>query len=194
MLAKTFSCMMIISFISAIFSGNMNRMAGEFAVSLSDSVSLCISLLGMMCFWSGLMNVLKEAGVLKKLSYLIRPLIKLVYGKKYSAGERLENLSASFAANFLGLGNAALPLGINVVKSFEKNNKNSYASDSTVMFAVLNTVPFQLVPSTLIALRSKYGCENPYDVVPLIWLCSLIITAFAVLVCKIMAIVWRDKT
>ena len=192
MLSKTFSCMMIISFISALLTGNMGKMAGQFAVSLSDTVSLCLTLLGMMCFWSGLMNVLKEAGVLKKLSCLIKPLIKLIYGKNHDVDENLENLSASFAANFLGLGNAALPLGINAVKSFEKNNKSISASDSSIMFAVLNTVPFQLFPSTLIALRSKHGSVNPYDVVPYIWLCSVIITLFATLLCRFLSKIWRD--
>ncbi|MBQ7399522.1 MAG: spore maturation protein [Clostridia bacterium] len=193
MLAKTFSVMMIVSFLSALMTGNAHRMSGEFATSLSDGVTLCLSLLGMMCFWSGLMNVLRNSGVLEKLSSFLKPLMKLIYGKHALDEKNAENLSASFAANFLGLGNAALPLGINAVRDFEKNNKSGKARDSTIMFAVLNTVPFQLLPSTLIAMRAGYGSENPFDVVPYIWICSVIICTFAVVVCKVMARLWRDK-
>ena len=191
MLSKTFSCMMIISFISALLTGNMGKMAGQFAVSLSDTVSLCLTLLGMMCFWSGLMNVLKDAGAVRKLSLFLKPLLRLIYGKKANTGDNLENLSASVSANFFGLGNAALPLGIAAVKGFERNNQNKTATDESIMFAVLNTVPFQLIPSTLIALRSKYGSINPYDVVPYIWVSSFIITVFAIIVCKTFSFFWR---
>lgn len=184
MLSVTFSVMIIFSFVSALFTGNFQQMSVGFSESLVDAVELCISLLGMMCFWSGLMNVLKDAGVINKLSRLLKPLIKLVYGKKALDEETLDNLSASVGANFLGLGNAALPLGIRTVKAFEKNNKSTIASNETIMFSVLNTVPFQLMPSTLIALRTKHGSVNPFDVVPYIWICSFIITVFAVFVCK----------
>ena len=105
--------------------------------------------------------------------------------------DTVDNLSASISANFLGLGNAALPLGIKAVKGLEKNNLSGSASDAAVLFAVLNTVPFQLIPSTLIALRTKYGSVNPYDVVPYIWICSVLITVFAVIVCKCFSKVWR---
>ena len=191
MLSKTFFAMISISFVSAVFTGNVEQMAASFAVSLSDAVSLCISLLGMMCFWSGLMNVLKDAGAVRKLSLFLKPLLRLIYGKKANTGDNLENLSASVSANFFGLGNAALPLGIAAVKGFERNNQNKTATDESIMFAVLNTVPFQLIPSTLIALRSKYGSTNPYDVVPYIWVSSLIITVFAIIVCKIFSFFWR---
>ncbi len=193
MLAKTFSFMIIFSFVSALLTGNLEHMGAGFASSLSDAVSLCISLLGMMCFWSGLMNVLENSGAIKRLSKILRPLLKLIYGKSANDRENLDNLSCSVSANFLGLGNAALPLGIKAVKGFEKHNKSGSATDSTIMFAVLNTVPFQLIPSTLIALRTKHGSQNPFDVVPYIWICSVLITVFAVVVCKLMSKLWRRK-
>lgn len=191
MLSATFSVMIIFSFVCALFTGNLENMSVGFSASLADAVELCISLLGMMCFWSGLMNVFKQAGVIKKLSLVLKPLMKAIYGSKALDGENLDNLCTSVSANFLGLGNAALPLGINAVKGLEKNNKKGVAGDGTIMFAVLNTVPFQLIPSTLIALRTKHGSVNPFDVVPYIWICSLIITCFAVFVCKLFSKITR---
>ncbi len=193
MLVKTFSFMTIISLVSAVLTDNVDRMSLEFADSISRAVSLCISLLGMMSFWSGVINVLNAAGAIKFVSKILKPFMKFVYGRRCTDSKTLDYLSASVAANFLGLGNAALPLGINAVKSIQTNSKmKDKASDESIMFAVLNTVPFQLIPSTLIALRSKYGCINPYDVVPYIWLSSAIITVFAILICKLMSMLWRN--
>lgn len=192
MLAKTFSFMIILSFVCAILTGNVENMSAEFSVSISDAVTLCMTLAGMMCFWSGFMNVLKDAGILKYLSKLLKPIMKLVYGKNIDS-ESIDNLSASFSANFLGLGNAALPLGVRAINSLEKGNNTGIATDSSIMFAVLNTVPFQLIPATLIALRSKYNSTNPFDVVPAIWLCSLLINLFAIIVCKLFGRIWRGR-
>lgn len=191
MLSKTFACMIIISFVSAVSTGNLENVSSEFARSLSDAVTLCVSLLGMMCFWSGFMNVLRDSGVLKFVTRFLKPVIRLIFGKYASENENLENLSASVSANFLGLGNAALPFGIKAVKGLEKNNNSSKASDAAILFAVLNTVPFQLIPSTLIAMRTNYGSQNPFDVVPYIWLCSALITVFAIMICKIFSYLWR---
>lgn len=184
MLSKTFSFMILFSFVCALLNGRIEDVSIGFSESLMQAVELCISLLGMMCFWSGIMNVFKDAGIIKKMSRLMKPLMRLIYGKAALDGDNLDNLCASFAANFLGLGNAALPLGIKAVKGLEKNNGRGIASDDAIMFSVLNTVPFQLIPSTLIALRTKHGSVNPFDVVPYIWICSVVISVFAVLVCK----------
>ena len=191
MLAKTFSIMIIVSVICSVFTGKIEFLANEVTSSFGNAVSLCINLLGMMCFWSGVMNVLRDAGAVGILSRIFKPFLGLVYGRKFLDKETSENLSLSMSANFLGLGNASLPLGIRAVKGLQKNM--FAATDSAIMFAVLNTVPFQLLPSTLIAMRSGYGCENPFDVVPYIWICCVIINVFAVVVCKVFGILWREK-
>lgn len=191
MLFKTFSVMIVVSFVSAVITGRIENVGVEFARSMSDAVSLCITLLGMMSFWSGFMSVLKANGSVKMLSFILKPILKIIYGKNTLNDNDFDNLSASVSANFLGLGNAALPLGIKAVRGFENGNSDGIASDSTIMFTVLNTVPFQLIPSTLIAMRTMYGSANPFDVIPYIWLCSVLINVFAVLVCKIFALLWR---
>jgi len=184
MLGKTFSVIMILSFITSIVNGTTKRLSFELIEALPEGVNLCISILGMMCFWCGIMNVLKCAGVLETLAKFLKKPMRFIYGSNRLTDNDLQNISASFAADFLGLGNAALPFGIAAMKSLNKNNKDR-ASDEAIMHAVINTVPIQLVPATLIALRQQHGSVNPFDVVPYIWLCSVIITAFAVVVCKV---------
>ncbi len=177
---------MLLSFVTAIFTGNVQRLSFEMLEAISGAVTLCISLLGMMCFWNGIMNVFKECGILNKMSKIVDKPLDWIFGKNNLTSNDKQNLSASFAADFLGLGNAALPFGIAAMKGLSKGKTES-ASDSAIMHAVLNTVPIQLVPATLIALRSRHGSVNPFDVIPAIWICSVIITVFAVVVCKMLA-------
>ena len=191
MLSTTFSVIMLLSFITAMLTGNTQRLSVELLKALSDSVTLCVSLLGMMCFWSGIMSVLAKGGVLNVLGKIIQKPLSLIFAKNTLTSDDKQNLSASFAADFLGLGNAALPFGIAAMKGLSKGK--SYATDNAIMHAVLNTVPIQLVPSTLIALRSKHGSLNPFDIIPYIWICSVVITIFAVITCKVFARLWKKE-
>ena len=191
MLSKVFSVIMLLSFITAIFTGNIQRMSSELIASFDDGVKLCSSLLGMMCFWNGIMNVLGNAGFLSIIGKLIEKPLLIIFNKKDLTSKDINNLSISFAADFLGLGNAALPFGIAAMKSLNKGKE--YATDNAIMHAVLNTVPIQLIPSTLIALRSNNGSKDPFDVIPYIWLCSLIITVFAVITCKTLSKLWGKE-
>ena len=137
------------------------------------------------------MNVLSKSGFLDILCKTIEKPLYLIFKRNSLTKEDKQNLSASFAADFLGLGNAALPFGIAAMKGLCKNK--SYATDNAIMHAVLNTVPIQLIPSTLIALRSSCGSTNPFDVIPFIWLCSVVITIFAIFTCKIFALIWKKE-
>jgi spore maturation protein A len=137
------------------------------------------------------MNVLGNAGFLSIIGKLIEKPLFLIFNKNELTSKDKNNLSVSFAADFLGLGNAALPFGIAAMKSLNKGKE--YATDNAIMHAVLNTVPIQLIPSTLIALRSNNGSKDPFDVIPYIWLCSLIITVFAVITCTTLSKLWGKE-
>lgn len=169
-----------------MLTGNTEKMSYDVLKSLTEGVEMCFSLLGMMSFWSGIMNVFRCGGVLEKMSFFMNKPIKMIFGRNNVTQKDVENLSASFAADFLGLGNAALPFGIEAMKSLNGENRE-YAEDGAIMHAVLNTVPIQLLPTTLISLRSRHGSVNQLDVVPMIWFCSIVITAFAVAICRIFA-------
>lgn len=193
MLGTVYSVMIVFSFVCATLTGNLDKMSNEFLKSLYNAVEFCIKLSGIMCFWSGFMNVLKCSGALEKLSKMLKPLLYLIYGEKIKEKDAAQNISCSIAANMLGLGNAALPFGISAVKSLEKNNKSSSASDETIMFCVLNTVPFQLIPATLVAMRQSRGSVDAFDVVPVIWLCLVLNNVFAVFLCKLLSKITRRK-
>ncbi len=184
MLGKVFSVLVITSFIFGAANGRMSEIGLSLISASSDAVTLCISLTGTMCFWNGMMRVLDKAGATAFFSKITKPLFRVIYSK-----EALENslsfISASFAANFLGLGSAALPLGINTMKSLSKNKNRIQSVCDMATFATLSTVPLQLTPSTLIALRHAHGSANPFAIIVPVWVCSLITVAFTILLCRV---------
>lgn len=193
MLATVYCVMVVFSCVSAVMTNNIEKLSTEFLSSLVNAIQFCIKISGMMCFWSGYMNVLKECGALDKLSAFFRPLLVFVYGEKIKHKDVLQKMSASIAANVLGLGNAALPFGISTVMSLEENNSKDCATHETIMFCVLNTVPFQLIPATLVAMRQSYGSSNAFDVVPLVWMCLVANNILAIVLCKIFEFFSRRK-
>ncbi len=184
MIGKVFSVLVISSFIFACATGKLTQTGLSLISGSSDAVTLCISLTGTMCFWSGIMRVLDKAGATKFFAKLTKPLFKLIYSK-----EALENslsfISASFAANFLGLGSAALPLGIQTMKSLSQNKNKLCSQSDMATFAVLSTVPIQLIPSTLIALRHAHGSDNPFKIIVPVWICSVITYTFTIILCRV---------
>ena len=115
---------------------------------------------------------------------ITKPLFKLIYSE-YAIENSLPVISTSFAANFLGLGSAALPLGIQTIKSLYTNKNKTVAICDCATFAALSTVPFQLIPATLIALRSAHGSTEPFSIIIPIWICSAATIIFTVSICRI---------
>ena len=183
---KIFGIMVVLAIISALISGNMAEISNAALSGAKDAVTLSISLLGAISLWSGILSVLDKAGVTSFISKISRPILK----KIYSNTQNFDNISLNFSANLLGLGNAALPLGIKAAKDINFKMKTS-ANDDLIMFSVLNTTPLQLFPTTLIALRSSYGSQNPFDVIMPIWICSVATTVFAIIVCKSFAKIFK---
>lgn len=196
MLGKVFAVLVISSFLFAGFSGNMAEVCTAAIDGANEAVTLSISLLGVMCLWSGVIRTLDKAGLTRVLSKAASGLLKLIYPKVYKNTEAINNIAADYSANLLGLGNAALPIGIRAMNSLKKNGlpQPDTANDDMIMFAVLNTAPFQLMSTTLIALRSTYGSANPFEIILPIWICSAGTTVFGVILCKTFAKLSAKKT
>ena len=186
MVGKIFGITVVLSVIFALISGNMAEVSNAALAGAKDAVTLSISLLGAISLWSGILSVLDKAGVTDFISKISRPIMKKIYKNT----ENFDNISLNFSANLLGLGNAALPLGLKAVKDINFKMQKT-ASDDLIMFSVLNTTPLQLFPTTLIALRSSYGSQNPFDIILPIWICSVATTVFAIIICKSFAKVFK---
>lgn len=187
MISKVFAAFVTISFVFSAFSGRMSQLCSAIVTGANDAVSLTVSLVGMMCLWSGIIRVLDGAGATKLISKLIRPLLRFAYPETYSRNCGVDEISANFAANLLGLGNAALPLGLSAMEKLAGAKECQRVSADMMTFAVLSTTPIQLLPTTLIILRQGAGSSSPYEIILPILVCSLATTVFAVVLCRLCA-------
>ena len=169
----------IISFVYAIFSGNVESVNNSIFESASDAVELSITFLGTICLWNGIMEIAKQTSLIKKLNNFLSPIMKFLFPDVQKNDTVHEEISMNIIANILGLGNAATPLGLKAMKSLQKqNSKKDTLSNSMAMFIILNTASLQLIPTTVIAIRSSLGSSNPTQIIFPIW-CATIVAAIA---------------
>lgn len=162
----------IISIIYAIFSGNIEKLNNNIFESTESAVKLTLTLLGTTCFWSGIMEVASKTRVIEYLSKILRPLIKRLFSGLN--GKSSENIIMNIIANILGLGNAATPLGLKAMNELQKqNDSKEELSDNMMMLIVLNTASLQIIPTTIIALRSSLGSENPTKIIFPVWISTI---------------------
>lgn len=195
MLGKIFGVLAILSAITAIFTGNMSEVGIAAINGAGEAVKLTLALAGIMCLWSGVMGVAKKAGLIEKLSAAMLPLLRLLFPDAYRAKKSgnadadaaLGSMSLNMGANMLGLSNASTPIAITAMQKLKTlNNDDNTASKDMVMFAVFNCASIQIIPTTLIALRSAAGSANPFEILAPVWICSFITAVMAVILVKLL--------
>jgi spore maturation protein A len=175
-------------YMTAIFTGRVEAVTQAAFDSAKYAVELCFSLIGIYALWLGLMRVADKAGLVKAFSSRIAPVMKLLFPGIPVKSPAMGAMTMNIIANMLGLGNAATPLGINAMKELQALNRDkSTATDAMCMFLVINTCSVQLIPSTVVALRSVSGSANPTEVISttlIATLCSAVTGITAALVMK----------
>lgn len=174
----------IISVIYAFFSGNIENVSNGIFTSLEDVINLSMTLLGTMCLWNGIMEIAKNTSFVDKLCKMLNPLINFLFPKLKNKNARAE-ISMNMVANFLGLGNAATPLGLKAMKTLqEENEKKDTLSDYMVMFIVLNTASLQLIPTNVIAIRNSLGSSSPSGIIFPVWIATIIAAIVGIMATK----------
>jgi len=190
MLGKVFGTLCLVACLFGFLTGNGDALGSAVLDGAKGAVDLTFSLAGMMCFWCGVMHVLTEAGIMRRLSHLLRPLLRLLFPQAAKSGEGLEEISANLSANLLGIGNAATPLALAAMEKLQRHNpKRDTASEEQITLAVLNTAGLTLIPANLLALRRAAGSPRPYAVLLPVWITSLCCSVMAILLCSIPRIV-----
>lgn len=184
MALKVSGILMAISFLSAALGGRMEAVSEAALAGCGKAVTLTLSLLGLMCLWGGIMGVARESGLLDRLAKLLSPLLRLVFPDAYRSGKGIREIAAAIVANVLGVGNAATPLAVSAMEALAEGHEGETASDDMVTFTVLGTAFPAFVPTTVIALRAAAGSRNPFDVLPAVWICSVSLSVFAVLLAR----------
>lgn len=164
----------IISIIFAVLSGNIKELNNSIFESTNTAVNLCITLVGAMCLWNGIMQIANKTTFIKKITKLLSPLMKLLFPKIMKDDEVYQEISMNIVANVLGLGNAATPLGIKAMKSMqEKNIDKKVLTNEMATFIVLNTASIQIIPTTVIAIRNSLGSTNPTAIIVPVWVATI---------------------
>ena len=169
-------CMVGVSVLFGLLGGTLEAVSAAALSGAGSAVTLCLSMAGVICLWTGVMEVMERSGLAGKLARLFRPLLRRLLPRASREEETLSAVSANVSANLLGLGNAATPLGLKAAARMAKNS-GGVASDELCLLVVLNTASIQLIPATVASLRAAAGCETPFDILPAVWLTSLLALA-----------------
>lgn len=190
-MALIWTGMVIISLICALITGNQEALAAATLEGAEAAVTLCISMAGILCLWMGVMEIMKRAGLAEKLARLLQPILQRLFPDFRKEKDVMNTIAANVSANLLGLGNAATPLGLEAARKMSRKTPG-VAGDSLCMLVVCNTASIQLIPSTVAGVRMAAGCRTPFDILPAVWVASIISVSVGICAAKLCATIWRD--
>ena len=170
MLNYIWGFMIVIGMIVAAFNGKMEAVSTESINSAKEAVTLCITMLGVMSLWMGLMNVARQCGIIQALTKGLSPIIRLLFPALPKDHIVNEYIASNMISNVLGLGWAATPMGLKAMQELAKLNdaeniKKGLASIDMCTFLIINISSLQLIPVNMIAYRSQYGSVNPSAII-----------------------------
>ena len=199
MLNYLWAGMILIGIIFAAFTGRMPDITNAALDSAKEAITLCITMMGVMSFWVGLMEIASKAGIIRGASRRIRPLVRFLFPKLPQNHPAQEHITTNIIANVLGLGWAATPAGLRAMKELSKLEddrrrgrlpgpvrKKGIASNEMCTFLIINISSLQLIPVNVIAYRSQYGSVNPAAIVGPGIVATAVSTLVAVIFCKMM--------
>lgn len=194
MLNGLWAGMILIGIIFGAWNGKMPELTNAALDSSKDAVSLCITMLGVMAFWCGIMEIAEKAGLVKKAAEKLRPVIRFLFPQLPVGNKANEQIAINFIANILGLGWAATPAGLKAMealgeleedrrlgRAFGPVRKRGVAGDEMCIFLILNISSLQLIPVNIIAYRATYGSEHPTAIILPGIIATVCSTAVAVL-------------
>ena len=181
----------VLSILCGLATGRGDLVAAAAVEGAQAAVELCVSIAGMLCLWTGVMEIMRRSGLAEGLSRLLRPVLSALFPQVSKDRGVMDSISANVSANLLGLGNAATPLGIEAVRRMERKSPGT-ASDAMCMLVVCNTASIQLIPTTVASVRAAAGSSSPFDILPAVWLASALSVGVGIAACKLFARIWRD--
>ena len=191
-MAFVWVALLVASVAAAALTGRVGSLTPAIAESAQQAVTLSIGLVGVMTLWLGLMRVAEDAGLVRALARLARPLMVRLFPEVPAEHPAMGAMVMNVAANLFGLGNAATPMGLEAMRQLETlNPRKGIASDAQALFCALNTASVQLVPASVIALRASAGARNPGDILAPTLLATLCGAAVAVVTAKLLSRVTR---
>ena len=169
------SFMIMIAIVFAFATGSADLLIEHVTKASSNSIENIITLAGMLCFWTGIFNILKHTPLIEKLASFIKPITSKLFEKDEVDDEIMQDVALNVTSNAIGVGNAATVFGINATKKMQVKNQNKdKPNNSMTMFILLNTASIQLIPTTIISLRALYGSKNPGSIILAVWVVTVL--------------------
>ena len=180
--------LILVNIIFSLFTGQGSALAASVLQGAQAGVTLAISLAGAICLWTGVGKLMEQSGITKRLAGILQPLLHRIFPSTRTDSLLAGDLSANICANFLGLGNAATPMGISAARRMRKGDT---ASDELCRLIVLNTSSIQLIPANVAAIRSSLGCSRPFDILPAVWVTSLCAASLGLGAAWLLGKIWK---
>lgn len=184
-----FTIILAFSVLASVILGNGSALAAAVPKGAQAGLELAISLAGSICLWSGVGKLMEKAGLTGMLSRCFSPLLRRIFPSFRDDPVFANYLTANVCANFLGLGNAATPMGIQAAKRL--SGGKDIASDELCRLIVLNTASIQLIPANVAAIRSQLGSSSPFDILPAVWVTSIVSAGMGLLAAKALGRLWK---
>lgn len=186
MLNYLWGSMILIGIVFSIFSGNLSAITHAAINSSKEAVDICLTMLGILTMWTGLMKIAEKSGLISCLSEKMMPLLKFLFPRLGKNSKAMQYISTNIIANMLGLSWAATPAGLKAMDELQKlNAKKDTASREMCMFMILNMSSLQIVSVNIIAYRAQYHSLNPSEIIGPGLLSTLVSTIVAIIIAKI---------
>lgn len=190
-MSRIWAGMIALSLVFALLGGRGAELGRAAAEGAEQAVRLGITLSGSLCLWSGAAALFRAGGLQEKLSKAMTPLLGRLYPTARRDPQTAEALCGNVTANLLGLGSAATPLGVAAVRRMKLLSGGDEASDEMCLLIVMNTASIQLLPTTVASVRAGLGAAAPFDILPAVWLSSLLSVSTGILAAKGLGRLWR---
>lgn len=186
-MSKIWAFMIILAIFFSVFLGCSDKIIEYTTSGCENAIKNIITLSGMLCFWSGIFNILKHTNLINSISKITSPIISTLFNKDEINEDVLQDISLNVTSNALGVGNAATVFGINAIEKMQELNKNKQKpNDSMCVFILINTASIQIIPTTMISLRAAYGSSNPGKIILPVWIVSIISLTIGIIVIKVL--------
>ena len=183
---------LLISVVFALLTGNGSALAAAIPQGAQAGITLAFSLAGSICLWSGVGALMERIGATAALAKLLSPALNRLFPSAKTDPILAGDLSANICANFLGLGNAATPMGIRAAKRLVDPTRPELATDQLCRLIVLNTASIQLIPANVAAVRSNLGSAAPFDILPAVWITSICSVAMGLTAAWCFGKLWKN--
>lgn len=189
-----FYFLIVFSIIIGAIDGKLPDVVNSILSGAELSVKVAISLIGIMAFWLGIMEIAKRSRIIEFLSKILKPISRKLFPEIPSESPAIGDIAMNFSANALGLSNAATPIGLKAMEELQELNKDKKsASDAMCMLLAMNTAGFQLIPATVLAILFSTGYKNPTEIIAPTLLVTSIAFLSAILLSKLFAKFWRAQ-